>query len=135
MNNIRSSDHKLRDWFVYLAIGVGFVLLTVVGTFLAPRLTDHIFNWLGFSIVTALVFGYELHDFWSYRRTLRFWLLTISLFVCHFEFWVHWVRPRFGGDPGRLAGGTIAVIELVIVSVIMGVILPAKRSPHGSKLR
>jgi hypothetical protein len=129
---VRPTDHKLRDWFIYVGIGLAFVLFTIVGTSYAPKLTDHISHWFVFSAVTAFVFGYQLHDFWSSRGTFRFWLATIFLFICHFVFWVYWVHPRFGGDPRLLAGGTITVSELLIVSSFMGGILPQKHRPHSS---
>ena len=102
------------------------MVLTVLGTFNAARPTDFAFRWLAFAAVSLFVFGYQFHDFWIYRRKLRFWLPMMLLFMAHFEFWTHYVRPHFGGDPRWVAGGTITFVEYVVVTLSMKFILPTK---------
>jgi len=102
------------------------VVLTVLGTFYAARPTEFAFRWLTFACVSALVFGYQLHDFWIYKRKLRFWLPMMLLFVAHFLFWTRYVRPHFDGDPHWVAGGAITFVEYVVVTLSMKFILPTK---------
>ena len=112
---------------------MAFVLFVVGGTFYAPKLLDHVFHWFVFAVVSAVVFGYQIRDFWTCKGTLRFWLVILGLFICHFEFWVRYVHPHFGGDPRWIAGGTIAFVELVVVSIVMRLIFPAKTNEQPSR--
>jgi len=50
-------------------------------------------HWIVFAGVSGFVFGYQLHDFWRFRATGRFWIALLLLFACHFALWVFYVHP------------------------------------------
>lgn len=116
---------------LYVGIGLLFVFLVVTGAFYTPKVLDSIFHWWMFAGVSVLVFGFQIRDYWHYKQEPRFWLPIAFMFICHFEFWVHYVHPRFG-SPRLLAAFSIFVIEYLIVSMLMRLILPVKPKKYGS---
>ena len=111
---------------LYIGIGLLFVCLVVIGAFYAPTASEFASHWLVFAGVSGYVFGYQLYDFWRFRTTARFWLALLLLFACHFALWAFYVHPHFGGDPRLFAGGLIAFLEYVVVSIVMNIVLRTK---------
>jgi hypothetical protein len=81
-------------------------------------------RWLMFGIVSAIVFGYQLHDFWSRRRRLVFWMSLALMFLFHYEFWAHYVFPTYGDHPGLFTVFLIAVIEYAVVTIAVKLMIP-----------
>jgi hypothetical protein len=115
---------KKLGWIaLYIGIGLLFVCLVVIGAFYAPVASESVSRWFVFACVSGFVFGYQLHDFWRFRTTVRFWLALLLLFACHFALWVFYVHPHFGGDPRLFAGFLITFLEYVLVSIVMKLVL------------
>lgn len=110
---------KLGIRSLYVGTALILVALIVVGAFYAPAATEIASRWVVFAAASAFVFGYQIFDFWNQRKKLRFWAPLVSMFLCHFLFWVHYVRPHFGGDPRLFVGFILIFLEYVIVSVIL----------------
>jgi hypothetical protein len=122
----RAPENKLKGWLAYAGMGVGLVLFITLGTSYAPTLTDFIFHWLIFGIVSAIVFGYQLHDFWNQRRRPVFWLSLTVLFLCHCEFWTRYVFHTYGDHPGLFTLLFIVFIEYVVVAIVVRLAIPSK---------
>lgn len=74
----RDRLNRIRDFVVYTLVGVGAVAAVAgVALFTAMRL-DQAFKWLGFAVMTAIVFGGAIHMNRRWWRIPRFWLLLSS---------------------------------------------------------
>jgi uncharacterized membrane protein len=115
-------SNKVLEVSSYIGIGLAFVLLVVLGAFYAPKSLDFTSHWLIFAVTSALVFGFQIQQYWQQVGKLRFWLPILLIFMAHFEFWFRYVIPTLG-SPRLLTAFEIFVGEYALVSVVMYVVL------------
>jgi hypothetical protein len=74
----RVSAARIRDFAVYIAVGVAFVLLIAWSV---DR--DIEFKWIGLVFETCLVFGCAVWDLKRYWRSLALWSALFLALVVH----------------------------------------------------
>ena len=120
-------SNKLLEVSTYIGIGLTIVFLVVSGAFYAPKALDFTSHWLIFAVTSALVFGFQIQQYWQQVGKLRFWVPILLMFLAHFEFWVRYVIPTLG-SPRRGTAFVIFVGEYALVSVVMYVVLPKRET-------
>ena len=78
---VRGWRARLRDFVVYVAISVAFVVLLAVGEIKHPSWFD--WKWIAFALNTAVFCGYVVHWFQNVWRLPKFWLALFSLLALH----------------------------------------------------
>jgi hypothetical protein len=77
----RTRKGGIRDFLLYTLIGIGAVTaVTLLAVFTRVEF-DSLFKWLGFGIVTALVFGDTIRTNRRQWRSRRFWLFLGVFFA------------------------------------------------------
>jgi drug/metabolite transporter (DMT)-like permease len=87
---------EARDLLLYVLAGVGAVCtVTVIAVFTRLEF-DPLFKWLGFGIVTAVVFGDTIRANRRHWKTRRFWWLLAAFFAlqCAFGIPILWTATK-----------------------------------------
>jgi hypothetical protein len=67
---------RIKDFLLYTLIGIGVVTATSLFAFHTRVEVDSFFKWLGFGVVSALVFGDTIRTNRRQWRNQRFWVLV-----------------------------------------------------------
>ena len=107
---------RVRDFALYVAIGLTLVLLVVWGA--SHEISgDVVGRWGGLAVNTAILFGYTAKHHRASLKRGSFWFVISSLFILHLLLFVH-VLQTFEG--WRLAWWIIATpIEYVVVGLVL----------------
>jgi hypothetical protein len=73
----------LRDWLVYIAIGVTIVVAVVIFAAYGPRESPVDAKWIAFAINTVFVFGYTLKVLRPLWNKPRLWMVLSGLVLLH----------------------------------------------------
>jgi hypothetical protein len=78
----RKSSRRLRDFSLYIAIGM---LIVVAAIGMAQNDISHksFIRWGGLTVNTSVLFGYFIADSRPLFGRLSFWVLTIALLLVH----------------------------------------------------
>ncbi len=88
---LHAVNKSLRDLAMYA--GVSALIIAVVVALFAAGLSWQAFvKWIGFAIMTSVVFGYYLDEYRVSWRTPRFWDVTLALLTAHLGFWIIFIK-------------------------------------------
>lgn len=84
----RNRNGRIKDFLLYVAVGFGAVTAVTLLAVFTSTVPDLLFKWLGFAVVTALVFGDMIRTNRRWWRSSRFWLLLGAFFAVQCGFGV-----------------------------------------------
>lgn len=127
-----SSSHtvqstKIKDYAIYIAVGI---LIVVVITSLAyyeakgGHTSGLPIKWLGFAIMTALVFGNIIRYAGALRRVPRFWIFLGVFSITHVVFGIL-ILSRIT-ETGLVQFAAATVIEYLILRALITRLVTAK---------
>ncbi len=82
MPNSHESRARLRDFALYVAIGL-VVAMLAIGVAQTDISHDAFVRWGGLAVNTCVLFGYFIADSRSFFRKWSFWAVTIALLSLH----------------------------------------------------
>jgi hypothetical protein len=75
---------RIRDFVIYIVIGLAVGLGTVWYAFhFKTHNTEALVKWIGFSGITAILFGYAIHAHRNFLRSAGFWMVMSLLLAVH----------------------------------------------------
>src|SRR6266550_4768616 len=80
-------SHRLRDFLVYIAVGTSIAVLAVtLGVYQAKTgdKPEVLLKWVGFAIMTMLVFLWAIRTYRPFWKNGRFWRLLGLFATIHF---------------------------------------------------
>jgi hypothetical protein len=86
MPKLKNGSHRVRDFFLYIVIGVAVAALAIVlGVHQAKagQRPDLAFNWIAFALNTAFVFGSSLRATRPWLKKPKLWAVLAILFLLH----------------------------------------------------
>jgi|SRR6185312_13171853 cation transport ATPase len=82
----KNRSHRVRDFFLYIAIGVAFAALAIVlGVRQAKtgQRADLAFKWIAFALNTACVFGTSIRATRPWLKKHKLWAVLAILLLLH----------------------------------------------------
>ena len=79
-------SHRLRDFLVYIAIGTSLAVLAIVlGVHQAKtgQKAEVLLKWIGFAVMTLLVFWWAIRTYRRFWSNARFWRLLVVFAIIH----------------------------------------------------
>ena len=86
MTTLKNRPHRVRDFLLYVVIGVAFAALAIVlGVHQAKtgQPTDFAFKWIGFALNTAFVFGSSIKATRPWLKKSKLRIVLAILFLLH----------------------------------------------------
>jgi|HubBroStandDraft_4_1064222.scaffolds.fasta_scaffold34875_1 hypothetical protein len=86
MRTLKNRSHRVRDFFLYIVIGVFVAALAILlGVHQAKtgQRPDLAFKWIAFALNTAFVFGSSLRATRPWLRQPKLWAVLAILFLLH----------------------------------------------------
>ena len=86
MPTLKNRSHRVRDFFLYIVIGVAVATLAaLLGVHQAKtgQRPDLVFKWIAFAVNTAFVFGSALRATRSWWKKPKLWAVLAILFLLH----------------------------------------------------
>ena len=86
MPRLKNRSHRVRDFFLYIVIGVAVAALAILlGVHQAKtgQRPDLAFKWIAFALNTAFVFGSSLRATRPWLRKPKLWAVLAILFLLH----------------------------------------------------
>jgi hypothetical protein len=86
MDRRQERSHRLRDLLAYSAIGSSLAALAIlIGVHLAKtgQKPENLIKWIGFAVMTLLVFGWAIRAFRSFWTNAKFWRLMVLFVMIH----------------------------------------------------
>jgi uncharacterized membrane protein len=82
----RESSHRIRDFLLYIAIGTLLAVLAItLGVHQAKtgQKPEVLLKWIGFAVMTLLVFWWAVRAYRPFWTNTRFWRLLAVFAVIH----------------------------------------------------
>ena len=77
----RTRKGRIKDFLLYTLVGIGSVTAVILIAVFTRVESDSLFKWLGFGVVTALVFGDTIRTNRCQWRNQRFWFFLGVFFA------------------------------------------------------
>jgi len=122
----RTRKGEARDLLLYILAGVGAVCtVTVIAVFTKVQF-DPLFKWLGFGIVTALVFGDTIRANRRHWKSRRFWWLLAVFFAvqCAIGIPVLWAATKVPA----IYWGAILPLNYGVLAGYLALLLHSRRA-------
>ena len=83
-------SHRIRDFLIYIGVGVSVAILAIsLGIAQAKsgdRSAPDLLKWVGFSVMTLLIFSWGLRQYHTFWKTRKFWKLITAFAAIHLIF-------------------------------------------------
>ncbi len=116
---------RIRDFLLYVVLGIALVAGVASLAVFTSTDPDRLFKWLGFAVMTALVFGDTIRVNRHLWRSLRFWLLLGAFFAvqCGLGILLLWTVTKVGAVLWAL----LIPLNYLALSTYLGFFLDSKR--------
>jgi len=89
MEKRKERPHRLRDFVLYIGIGVSIAILAItLGVHQAKtgQKPEGFLKWIGFAVMTVLVFWWAIRAYRPFWANIRFWRLIALFAIMHVVF-------------------------------------------------
>ena len=83
---MKTKKSKLKDLLLYVALST-LIIGVISAMFYAGMSPDFFVKWIGFAIMTALLFGVFIENSGAFLRKNLFWLLFMAFLIVHCAAW------------------------------------------------
>jgi uncharacterized membrane protein YccC len=108
--------NRIRDFFLYIAIGLIVGLLAMWLAFHSSRSGSEVFKWPGLAVNTAIVFGYTIKSNRVLWKRRSFWVTFFLLLCAHLFAFV--IVLRLVDEFRPVWWIVIVPIESVVVGIV-----------------